>query len=228
METMSRFGCLPLFLFLLLLVLLPLFFVEVLTTALLKLRLTPETAFLLLMGIVMGSVVNLPVKRLVRREEVVMHPLAVFGLREMWPRLQRIRHETVIAVNVGGCLIPSGLAAFETIHVVKQGWSPAMALALGVMVNIAVCYKLAKPVKGVGIAMPGLIPPVIAALCAVILAPEERAPVAFVSGVLGPLVGADLFHLRDIPRIATGMASIGGAGTFDGIVLSGIVAAYLA
>jgi uncharacterized membrane protein len=46
--------------------------------------------------------------------------------------------------------------------------------------------------------------------------------------VLGPLIGADLLHLRDIEKIATGIASIGGAGTFDGIVLSGIVAAYLA
>lgn len=44
----------------------------------------------------------------------------------------------------------------------------------------------------------------------------------------GPLIGADLLHLRDIEKIATGVASIGGAGTFDGIVLSGIVAAYLA
>ncbi|MDH4154237.1 MAG: DUF1614 domain-containing protein, partial [Nitrospira sp.] len=47
-------------------------------------------------------------------------------------------------------------------------------------------------------------------------------------GVLGPLIGADLLHLRDIEKIATGIASIGGAGRFDGIVLSGIVAAYLA
>ncbi len=35
----------------------------------------------------------------------------------------------------------------------------------------------------------------------------------------------DLLHLKDVANIATG---IGGAGTFDGIVLSGIVAAYLA
>jgi len=42
------------------------------------------------------------------------------------------------------------------------------------------------------------------------------------------LIGADLLHLRDIGRIApAGVASIGGAGSFDGIVLSGILAAYL-
>jgi len=44
---------------------------------------------------------------------------------------------------------------------------------------------------------------------------------------LNVLIGADLRHLhpRDISKL---IASIGGAGTFDGIVLSGIVAAYLA
>ncbi|HXZ68352.1 MAG TPA: DUF1614 domain-containing protein, partial [Alphaproteobacteria bacterium] len=46
--------------------------------------------------------------------------------------------------------------------------------------------------------------------------------------VAGPLIGADLFHLRDIKASPVGIASIGGAGTFDGIVLSGIIAAYLA
>ena len=56
----------------------------------------------------------------------------------------------------------------------------------------------------------------------------QAPPVVFVAGVLGPLIGADLLHLRDIEKITTGIASIGGAGTFDGIVLSGIVAAYLA
>jgi len=70
--------------------------------------------------------------------------------------------------------------------------------------------------------------PLVAALSALFLVPGQAPPIAFVAGVLGPLIGADLLHLRDIEKIATGIASIGGAGTFDGIVLSGIVAAYLA
>ncbi|MDR4462388.1 MAG: DUF1614 domain-containing protein [Nitrospirales bacterium] len=72
--------------------------------------------------------------------------------------------------------------------------------------------------------MPALVPP----LTALLLAPDEAPSVAFVAGVFGPLLGADILHIREIPRIATGMASIGGAGTFDGIVFSGILAAYLA
>lgn len=91
-----------------------------------------------------------------------------------------------------------------------------------------VCYWMAQPTEGIGIAMPGLFPPLIAAISALLLVPDQAFPVAFIAGVLGPLIGADLLHLRDMSKISTGIASIGGAGTFDGIVLSGIMAAYLA
>jgi uncharacterized membrane protein len=60
-----------------------------------------------------------------------------------------------------------------------------------------------------------------------LLAPAYGTPVPFVAATIGPLVGADLLHLRQIERIDTGMVSIGGAGTFDGILLSGIMALYL-
>jgi uncharacterized membrane protein len=76
--------------------------------------------------------------------------------------------------------------------------------------------------------MPSLFPALLAAVSALLLVPDQAPLVAFVASMLGPLMGADLLHLRDIEKIATGIASIGGAGTFDGIVLSGIVAAYLA
>ena len=69
---------------------------------------------------------------------------------------------------------------------------------------------------------------VTAVVCAVLLAPEQAAPVAFIAGVLGPLIGADFLHIDAFTEIPVGVASIGGAGTFDGIVLSGILAAFLA
>ena len=85
-----------------------------------------------------------------------------------------------------------------------------------------------RPVQGVGILLPGLVPAAVAALLALLFARGDAAPVAYTAGVAGPLIGADLMHLREIEQSAVGLASIGGAGTFDGIVLSGIVAAYLA
>ncbi|MDE3042638.1 MAG: DUF1614 domain-containing protein [Nitrospirota bacterium] len=223
-----RVGCLPLILFLILLALLPLVFGQLFTTALMKLRLEPSTAILLVMGIILGSGINIPLKHIARTKALVEDPLAIVGLTGRWPWIQRARQETVIAVNVGGCLIPAGLALYEIAHLLFDNPRSLPWLAIAVAVNTAVCYRLAQPVSGVGIALPGLVPAAVAAMSALWLAPEQAPQAAFVAGVLGPLIGADLLHLRDIEALETGIASIGGAGTFDGIVLSGIVAAYLA
>ena len=223
-----RVGYLPLLLFLVLLALLPLIFGQLFTTALVKLRLEPTTAILLVMGIILGGAINIPLKRIARKDALVEDPLAILGLTGRWPRFQRVRQETVIAVNVGGCLIPAGLAIYEIGHLLFYSPQSLPWLAIAVAINTAVSYRLAQPVSGVGIALPGLVPAAVAAISAFWLVPEQAPQVAFIAGVLGPLIGADLLHLRDIEALETGVASIGGAGTFDGIVLSGIVAAYLA
>jgi uncharacterized membrane protein len=131
-------------------------------------------------------------------------------------------------LNVGGCLIPVGLVLYEIIQLAAFNPPALVAAAAGCVVNSLVCYIIAWPVTGIGIVMPGVVSPIIAAGTALLLAPDAPAPVAFAIGVIGPLVGADLMHLKDIEANEIGVVSIGGAGTFDGIVLSGIVAAYLA
>ena len=76
-----------------------------------------------------------------------------------------------------------------------------------------------------------MLPAIFAALCAAIFAvvfvPEFAGPVAFISGVFGVLIGADLLHLPRVQREASGMMSIGGAGVFDGIFLIAIISALL-
>jgi len=225
---MQRLGCLSLIAFLLLLMLLPIAFGQLFATALLKLRLEPATAVLVVAAMIVGGAINIPVKRIIRSEALAVDPLAIFGLTGWWPQFQRIQRETVIAVNVGGCLIPFALAIYEAAYLLRDAPQSVAGLALAALVNTVFCYWLATPVKGIGIALPGLVPPAVAAFCALMFAPDHATPVAFIAGVLGPLIGADLLHLRDITQLETAMASIGGAGTFDGIVLSGIVAAYLA
>ncbi len=69
------------------------------------------------------------------------------------------------------------------------------------MLNVIVCYLLARPVPGVGIVMPGLVPAAVAAISALWLAPGHATPVAYVAGTLGPLIGADLLHLRHVERM---------------------------
>ncbi len=86
---------------------------------------------------------------------------------------------------------------------------------------------LSKPVPGVGIVMPAWIPPLVAALLAFLLARGNPAPVAYISGTVGTLIGADLLNWPNFKKLGSQLISIGGAGVFDGIFLAGIVAALL-
>lgn len=225
---MRSVSCFSFLLFFVLVLLLPILFYEFMTLSLTKLNLTPQMAALAGLGIFAGGLINVPIRRKVRHDTTVDDPLAVFGLGGLFPRFQRQRSETILAVNVGGCIVPGLLALYEVLHVLRQGGWLTVALLIAVLVNVAACYLLARPVPGVGIVMPALAPALVAATTALLLAPAYAPPVAFVAGVAGPLVGADFFHLDDLERHSSGMMSIGGAGTFDGIVLSGVVAAYLA
>ncbi|HVM81540.1 MAG TPA: DUF1614 domain-containing protein [Stellaceae bacterium] len=211
-----------------LLILFPLLFAQVMAAGLIKLHLSPSSALLLIVGIFAGGMINIPVRRIQRSDAIEVHPLAAFGMSGRFPELRRVSRETIVAINVGGCVIPSMLALYEIAWLATAAPGHLWAAGVASLVNIAVCYALAQPVPGVGIAMPGLVPGLVAAALALVLAPEQAPAVAYIAGVTGPLIGADLLHLREIERVAAGVLSIGGAGTFDGIVLSGIVAAYLA
>jgi uncharacterized membrane protein len=214
------------------LVLFPIVFGQVALASLQKLHISPDWAFRLVLAIIIGGLINIPVKRIVKERPVWSHPLAVFGLDIALPRWLVERSETIIALNVGGCIIPVGIALYQLGFIAPLGNDALSAVAAAVFINTGVCYFAATPVPGVGIVMQGFVAPLTALISAVVLSmlfhvPEIAPPVAFVAGVLGPLIGADFMHIKDFIRTPVGVASIGGAGTFDGIVLSGIFAAYL-
>jgi hypothetical protein len=106
-----------LFAFILMIALLPILFGEVMAVSLGKLHLSPEMAVLLVIAIIIGGLVKIPAKRIVRQRAVLTHPLAIFGLGGLWPEMIRERRETIIAVNLGGCVIPTSLAVYELVHV---------------------------------------------------------------------------------------------------------------
>jgi len=135
---------------------------------------------------------------------------------EEWPG-------TVIAVNVGGAIIPSLMSVYLLI---KNGlWVRGLLATAGVAL---VCHLLAHPVPGLGIAEPVFVPIITAAVVALVLSRQYAAPLAYIGGSLGTLIGADLLNLGKIHGLGAPIASIGGAGTFDGIFLTGIVAVLLA
>ncbi len=100
---------------------------------------------------------------------------------------------------------------------------------LATVVTTFFSYYLSKPVKGIGIVIPAFIPPIIAAVAALIFSDRANAPaVAYISGVMGILIGADLLRLRQVKKFRLPFLSIGGAGVFDGIFIVGIISVLLA
>jgi uncharacterized membrane protein len=89
-------------------------------------------------------------------------------------------------------------------------------------------YALAQSVKGMGIAVPVFIPPVVAAVTALVLSRQSAPSLAHISGSLGTLIGADLLNLGKVQELGAPITSIGGAGRFDGIFVTGILAVLLA
>lgn len=229
-RVLPAIGCVGIVLALLLTCLMPLLLFDVMQSALQRLHLSPAAAGLLVLGIFLGSLINIPVHRFTRDAPQPEVPLGPFGYYTLGPQMRHLRRETVIAVNLGGCVIPSLIAVWQ-LRFLLEAEAALPRLLIVSAANILACYRVARPVAGVGIMMPGLISPLVAVGVTRIVCPTpmpERVAIAYVAGILGPVVGADLLHLRDILRVPVGVLSIGGAGTFDGIVLSGILAALLA
>jgi uncharacterized membrane protein len=137
--------------------------------------------------------------------------------------LKPFRGDTLISVNFGGCLIPVVLS----ICLFSMSGLALSPTLFGILIVTLLSYQFSHLMPGLGIGMPFFIAPVSAAMVGLFLSPEHSAPLAYISGTLGVLIGADLLHMKDIPKLSTPYASIGGAGTFDGIFVTGIVAALL-
>jgi uncharacterized membrane protein len=192
------------------------------TVAFDKLGLSSSSAFLLLMSSLFGSAINLPLFSL--KAEAPQKPTmnSLFGL--LRPPHMEFTGRTMITINVGGGLIP----LFFSAYLINNNSIPFSDIVLGIATVTIISYLTSRPVHGIGIGMPILIAPLCAALVAVMLNTQASAPLAYISGTLGVLIGADILRLKNIRQMGIPLASIGGAGTFDGIFITGIVAVLLA
>jgi uncharacterized membrane protein len=196
--------------------------VGILRYAYMRLGVSSGAAILLLLASLIGSYINIPIVQLPEQHILSGRHVEFFGMHYSvpvvidWPG-------TVIAINVGGALIPTLISLYLLAK--NQVW--ALGLIATACVG-AVCYWLAQPVPGVGIAVPTFVPALTAAICALVLSRRYAAPLAYVGGSMGTLVGADLLNLSRIQGLGAPVASIGGAGTFDGIFLTAILAVLIA
>lgn len=188
-----------------------------------RLGIPPEYLFSFLFLCIVGSMINLPLRRIrLESEPEELTTISFYGMKFRPPPWSN-RREMVLAVNVGGAILPSALSLYLLSHAENP---LRMLTALAVVTYVV--YRTARPVTGVGIAMPMFVPPLVAALAAMLINYQWAAPTAYVAGTLGTLIGADLLHLDDLKHLNAPVASIGGAGTFDGIFLTGILAVLLA
>lgn len=195
----------------------------IVTIAFEKLGLSQDAAYLLLLATLAGSMINLPLFSIAAEpppdlppQQEIYRLLGVPGLP--------YKGRTVIAINVGGAITP---VAFSLYLIQHYPLDPLQVVGV-VAIVAAIAHRASTPIRGVGICMPMLLAPLAAALISILLNPELAAPLAYIGGTLGVLIGADLLHLGSIRKLGSPIASIGGAGSFDGIFLSGMLAVLLA
>ncbi len=214
---------LPLMLALLLILVVLAAFVEigVLSYAYEKIGISPRAATAFLLLTLVGSAINIPLGEIHGRTNVRGREISVFGMRYVVPDVAW-RH-TILAVNLGGAVLPTLLSVYL---LWKTGLWVRGAIAIAIVATFV--HALARPVEGIGITVPALAPPLLAATTALFLTPRAAPAVAYAAGSLGTLIGADLMNLGLIGTLGAPIASIGGAGRFDGIFLTGILAVLLA
>ncbi len=212
-------------LFLLLLFLFPFIWLvialEVVEVAVAKLGFSPNAALLICLAIVLGSTINIPLYERVSSVPIVADLVDLWSARFWGIPLRRLEQRTIVALNVGGGLIPTLLALYEFTR--SDPWMIVIVTAAVTIVS----YFSAQIVPGIGIQMNALIAPLTASFLAILLAGANAPAIAFAGGVLGTLIGADLLHLPEVDKMSAGVLSIGGAGVFDGIVLCGLFALLL-
>jgi uncharacterized membrane protein len=215
---------LPLILFFFLLIVLLITVTEVgaIQYAYEKLGIDKRYVFGLFLLSLLGSYVNIPVAELPAERVLSNQEIPVLGMGYVVPAVEEW-HRTVIAINLGGAVIPTLLSVYLLL---KNGMVGQSVLAT-LMVS-AIVYWMARPVVGVGIVVPTLVAPLMATAAALLLAQSSAPAVAYIAGTLGTVIGADLLNLGQIQGLRAPIVSIGGAGTFDGIFLTGIIAVLLA
>jgi uncharacterized membrane protein len=189
-----------------------------------KLGLSKESAYLLLLCTLAGSLINLPLFSLKADSEVPLKMPPQLLRLPFFFKLPPVTDRILITVNVGGAVVP---AAFSLYLIAHNPLHP-LQVATAVAVVAFIANRISGPIPGAGIGMPTLVAPFAAALIATFLDAQLRAPLAYIGGTLGVLIGADLLRLNDIRKLGVPFASIGGAGTFDGVYITGLLAVLLA
>lgn len=205
-------------------------------TSLLKIvGIDPDISYLLAVELALFSLifspVNIVIKEIDRQAlQPTMDVVYVFGIPFYLPRISYKIIKTLIAVNVGGAIIPT-LLSLTLIYLAFKSTTLFLPLVVDLILVIIMCKIFSRVIIGVGVVMNPLIAPLFSVVLSFMLfykLPYLIPVAAYISSVLGSLIGADLLNLKKIIESSPQIISIGGMGTFDGIFMSGLFAVMLA
>jgi len=196
----------------------------------------PEYVGAFLLVSLVGSYINIPVATIQSRVPMYrLREVVFWGVRWQVPAFDLGVTETHIMMNLGGAVVPVVTSVYLLANSIP--WcSPDplqsyLSVAVVLIMVTLLINRTARVVPGLGIATPTILPPLFTALATIIV--DMVSPVscptqiAYVGGTLGTLIGADLLNLRRVEGVGAPVVSIGGAGTFDGVYLTGLISVLL-
>src|SRR2546430_15537025 len=156
---------------------------RVLTYAYRKVGVRPRYAFAVMLVSLLGSHVNIPLYSVPTRRLVSPHEVSMFGRTYIVPETLE-EGATLVALNVGGALIPILVSIYLLLRTRMYG-----RMLIGVALVAAVVHSLAQIVPGLGIAGPMIAPPLVAAPRRLPPSFSRGPPVALCARVVGTPVG---------------------------------------
>lgn len=135
-----------------------------------------------------------------------------------------------IGINIGGGIIPIVLSIY--LYIKNKLQMKKVLLGITIVAVITYFVTFPDPQKGIVSRFPfWLLPVFFASLASIILLWNDKrkaAPFAYISGTIGVLIGADVFHLYTLLKLEPGKnAIIGGADIFDMVFITGILAVII-
>ena len=182
-----------------------------------------------------GSAVNFPLFILESPHPVkYVEEVDVFGAKRVVPHVETGAQETLVTINLGGAVIPAIISAYLLLFSIPSCSSNILTSYLHALIVLVLVtsstHQSAQIVEGLGITTPAWGPPTMTAFVVFLInyfSPVSCATqIAYVGGTLGALIGADLMNLGKIAGVGP-VVSIGGAGTFDGVYLTGLMSVLI-
>ena len=215
----------------LVILILPLLILGMVGAAFTRLGFSWIAALAVILLILFGSFVNIPVYRLRRDVIRVNHgDASVYGagVLQVPPHVW----ETIISLNLGGAVIPVCVSLYLLYRATLIAGTSLFVPVCGSVTLVAIItFISSRPLTGVGIRVPLIIPGLTALLTGMLIAGGvglTAAVIAFVGGTTGTLLGGNIAHLFRIKDLEVPDVNIGGAGTFGAVFICCILPTLIA